>query len=150
MAFIFSPVFVGVIQIMKSRSWATHEAFVYETKVEERWKYSRFEASRKVYWCSVSYLFQVRDLSFIGKTQDFENKEHQKIELADQDCEKVPKNSNIQIKFDPDDPNWSCQSCNLPVQYPILVIFCICNIGIGLYMFFSASNVYWPEPEKWI
>jgi hypothetical protein len=150
MAFMFSQVFIDVIQITKSRFWSTQEAFVYETKVEEARSRSRFRASQQVYWCSVSYLIQVKDLSFIGKTRDFEIKTHKKIALANQDCENFPKNSTIKIKFDPGDPNWSCQFCTMPATYPIVFAVFVFTIGFGLYMFFAAVNVYWPEPERWI
>jgi hypothetical protein len=152
--FMFSQDFIDVFQIMKSRSWSTHEAFVYESKTEIGRVISPFRTiktrPRIVYWCSVSYLFQVRGLSFIGKTRIFESKTHKKIELANQDCEKIPKNSYMQVKFDPDDPNWSCLYCTMPVIYPILVASVICTIGLGLFMFFAAMNVLWPEPERWI
>jgi hypothetical protein len=148
--FLFSQVFVDTIQILKSRSWNTQSAFVYETKVVEQWKHSRFAVSRKIYWCSVSYLFQVRESSFIGKTRIFESKVHEKMTPANQECEKIPTNSNVQIKFDPDDPNWSCLHCTVPVTYLVLVASFIGTIGVGLFMFFAAMNVFWPEPERWI
>jgi hypothetical protein len=134
------------IQVVRSWSWNSQVGVIYESGVAQQ----RGRRNIQKYWCSVFYTYEINKVPFTGSTLTFEKNQFSAYRPAFQECQRFAINSKIKIKYDPDNPLWSCYKCAMPGQI-WFIYFVTVTLGMfGLFMFFSSMRVLWPEPERWI